>query len=183
MKKLNITIIGLLLLLVVGCVPMATLEPAAPANGSKFTIGAIAMVAPSSDGIGAGALPYVAYAWGNGSTEFSISSQLGFRGAVKQLIVKNASIEGGLTIPWTIFLGDLNGSIPFTADLGLLYDINNNLTISARGMYGYLTSDWGHIWMGATNLTYHQKPWLFEGGVMVLQTGGVLINFSGGYYF
>jgi len=158
------------LLVLAGCVPTASLETAAPAEGNQFKLGLTSVVVPTDDGPGAGVVPYLSYAWGNGKTEFSISSQMGLRGAVKQLVADDLSVEGGLTIMWTIFGGDIGTDIPFTADLGVLYDINKDLTFNLRGMYLYATQDLGGTWGVQSYLTYFYQQFAFEGGIMYLIT-------------
>jgi len=40
-------------------------------------------------------MPYLAYVWGNGKTEFGVLTQIGLRGGVKQLQAKNVCLAGG----------------------------------------------------------------------------------------
>ncbi len=183
MKKLGMSTLALLILALAGCLPVASLQTAAPVSGSQVTVGLTAVANADSNNFSVGALPYLAYAWGNGRTEFSVSTQIGLRGGVKQLLAENVSLAGGLTIPWLIFSGDWGNGTPFTADAALLYDAGENLTLALRGMYAYLSADLGNAWLGGVNLTYGYQNWLFEGGVLFSQSGSPLLNLSGAYRF
>jgi len=183
MKKLALLALAALAASLTSCMPVASLQTAVPANGNQFTVGLTAVANANSNNFSAGAMPYLAYAWGNGKTEFSVSTQIGLRGGVKQLLAENVSLAGGLTIPWLIFTTDWRGSLPFTIDTALLYDASPNLTLALRGMYGYLSADLGKAWLGGVNLTYGYDAWLFEGGVLISQSGSPLISLSGAYRF
>ena len=184
MKKFAIGILAVLAIILAGCVPVASLETAAPANGSQFAVGATSVIIVDPDNTAAGAMPYLSYSWGNGTTEFSISSQMGLRGAVKQLVAENTSLEGGVTLMWTIFAGDIGSDIPVTADLGILYDINKNLTLNLRGMYIYATQELGSAWAAEANLTYFYDHFAFEGGLLFPMTADLpALSLSGAYRF
>jgi len=183
MEKSALVVITALALLLTGCLPVATLQTAVPVSDSQVIVGLTAVANADSNNFNAGAMPYLAYVWGDGKTEFSISTQIGLRGGVKQLLAENVSLAGGLTIPWLLFTTDWQSSLPFTIDTALLYDVNPNLTLALRGMYGYLSADLGNAWLGGVNLTYGYDAWLFEGGVLISQSGSPLISLSGAYRF
>jgi len=183
MKKLVLLVLASLATILAGCLPVASLQTAAPVSGSQVTVGLTAVANADSNNFSVGALPYLAYAWGNGKTEFSVSTQIGLRGGVKQLLAENVSLAGGLTIPWLIFSGDWGNGLPFTADAALLYDAAPNLTLALRGMYAYLSADLGNAWLGGVNLTYGYDAFMFEGGVLFSQSGNPLVSLSGAYRF
>jgi len=178
MKKAAIAASVALLFLLTGCLPVASLQMARPLNGHGVTFGLTA-VTGIGDQPSVAALPYVAYAWGNGSTEFSVSTQVGLRGGVKQQIASGVSIAGGLTIPWLIF----SEGMSFTADAALLYEPTPGLTLAGRGMYAYLGAELGNAWLGGASLTYAYQGWLFEGGLLFSQEGRPLFSVSAAYHF
>ncbi len=183
MKKLGLSALVSLALALAGCLPVASLETAAPVEGGRFTAGLTAVAASDASDLKAGALPYLAYAWGDGKTEFSISGQIGLRAGIKQMVAESFSVAGGVTIPWLILSGKWGSGIPFNADVALLYDAGESLTLMLRGMYAYLSADLGHAWIGGTNLTYSYDALLFEGGVLLTQSGSPVISLSGAYRF
>jgi len=182
MKKAAIAATVALLFLLSGCLPVASLQMARPLNGHGVTFGLTAVVG-NGDQPSVAALPYVAYAWGNGSTEFSVSTQVGLRGGVKQQVASNVSIAGGLTIPWLIFSQGAQGGLPFTADAALLYEPTPGLTLAGRGMYAYLGAELGNTWLGGGSVTYAYQDWLFEGGLLFSQEGRPLFSVSAAYHF
>ncbi|WP_457638110.1 hypothetical protein [Oceanithermus sp.] len=131
-----------------GCLPVASLQTAEPVSGSQVSLGLTAVAGASANGLSVGALPYLACAWGNGNTEFSLSTRAGLRGAVKQKLAPNFSVAGGLTIPWLIFSGNWGDGLPFTADAAMLYDATPKLTLALRGMYAYLGAELGNALAG-----------------------------------
>jgi len=163
------------------CVPVAMLEMTKPVEGQQFTVGLTGVVAVNEE-TPVGGLPYLAYRWGDGETEFSVSTQIGLRGGIKQRVTDIFSVAGGLTVPWVIFSGSDGPAIPFTADVALLVQATPELTLIGRGMFAYL-SDLGRTWMGGANLVYSQGPWLFEGGFLFSTDGDPIVSASAGYRF
>ncbi len=178
---LRVTLLLGVLFALSACLPVATLETAVPVQGQQFTVGLTGVVAVDED-TPVGALPYLAYRWGNGETEFSVSTQIGLRGGIKQLVADNFSIAGGLTIPWAIFSSSDGPGIPFTADVALLVQATPELTLIGRGMFASL-SELGRTWLGGANLVYRQGPWLFEGGFLYSFDGNSIASASVGYSF
>ena len=170
-----------LLALLNACLPVATFEVADPADGQQVVVGLTGVVAVSADGA-VGGLPYLAYRWGDGETEYSVSTQIGLRGGVKQKLADRFSIAAGLTVPWAFF-GLWDGpSPPFTVDAGALFQVTDGLTVIGRGMYAAV-SDFGNAWLGGASVVYHQDGWLFEGGFLVSSEGNPLLSVSAGYRF
>lgn len=170
-----------LLVLLAACVPVATLETAQPVEGQQAVVGLTGSVISGSDAPVA-LLPYLAYRWGNGTTEFSISTQIGIRGAVKQKLADRFSVEAGLTLPWALFASANAPSLPLTLDTAALFQASEELTLIGRGMYATL-SDYGGTWMGGASVVYGQERWLFEGGFLLAYQGGLVLSFSSGYRF
>ncbi len=170
-----------LALLLSACLPVATLETAEPVDGQQFTAGLTGVVAVSSDAP-VGALPYLAFRWGDGETEFSVSTQIGIRGAVKRKVVDRFSLAAGLTVPWAILSSSSGGALPFTLDVAALYQATDVLTVMGRGMYAS-ASDLGGAWLGGASVVYRQDRWLFEAGFLMSNEGNSLISVSAGYRF
>lgn len=179
--SLRVTLLLGMLFALSACLPVATLETAAPVQGQQFTVGLTGVVAVSQD-TPVGALPYLAYRWGNGETEFSVSTQIGIRGGIKQRVTETFSIAGGLTVPWAVFSSSGGPGVPFTADVALLVQATPELTVTGRGMYAYV-GDWGGTWLGGANLVYQQGAWLFEGGFLFSTDGNPIVSASAGYRF
>jgi len=170
-----------LLVLLNACVPVATFETSEPADGQQVVVGLTGVVAVSADGT-VGGLPYLAYRWGNGETEFSVSTQIGLRGGVKQKLADRFSIAAGFTVPWAVFVFSGGSSLPFTVDAEALFQVTDGLTVIGRGMYAGV-SDFGNAWLGGASVVYHQDGWLFEGGFLVSSEGNPLLSVSAGYRF
>lgn len=181
MKTRGVLIALALSALLTACLPVANLQVAEPVDGQQIVVGLTGVTALSSDSPGVGAMPYLAYAWGNGNTEFSISTQIGLRGGVKQKVADGFSVAGGLTLPWAIFTDGSTG-LPFTADVALLADVAPGVTVAGRGMYAYM-ADLGNVWLGGASLLYRQGPWMFEGGFLMGQDGSPLLSLSAAYGF
>ncbi len=170
-----------LALLLSACLPVATFETATPVNGQQFTAGLTGVLVVDSS-TPAGALPYLAYRWGDGTTEFSVSTQVGLRGGVKQKLDERFSIAAGLTVPWLIFSSSDGPALPFTFDAALLVQATEELTVIGRGMYASL-SDLGGTWLAGASVVYRQQSWLFEGGFLYASDGRPMISVSAGYSF
>jgi hypothetical protein len=168
-----------LLLSLSACLPVAMLETATPVQGQQFTVGLTGVVAVSQDAP-VGALPYLAYRWGDGETEFSVSTQIGLRGGIKQRVTDYVSVAGGLTVPWAVFTSAGGPAVPFTADAAVLVQATPELTVAGRGLYAYV-GDWGGTWLGGANLVYQQDLWLFEGGFLFSTDGNPIVSVSAGY--
>ncbi|WP_456481173.1 hypothetical protein [Oceanithermus sp.] len=181
MKTWGVLIALALSALLTACLPVASLQVAEPVDGRQIVVGLTGVTALSSDSPGAGAMPYLAYVWGNGNTEFSISTQIGLRGGVKQKVADGFSVAGGLTLPWLVFTDGTSG-LPFTADVALLADVAPGVTVAGRGMYVYMP-DLASTWLGGASLLYRQEPWMFEGGFLVGQDGSPLLSLSAAYGF
>ena len=156
MKTRGALIALVLMALLTACLPVANHQVAEPVDGRQIVVGLTGVTVFSSDGPGAGAMPYLAYAWGNGSTEFSVSTQMGLRAGVKQKVADGFSVAGGLTLPWAIFTDGSTG-LPFTADAALLADVAPGVTVAGRGMYAYM-ADLGNVWLGGASLLCRRGP-------------------------
>ncbi|ADR36783.1 hypothetical protein [Oceanithermus profundus] len=182
MKTLGRLVVGAALLaLLNACLPVATFETAEPADGQQVVVGLTGVVAVSSDAP-VGGLPYLAYRWGNGETEFSVSTQIGLRGGVKQKVADRFSVAAGLTVPWAVFSSSGGPSLPFTVDAEALFQATDELTVIGRGMYAAV-SDFGGAWLGGASVVYRQDRWLFEGGFLMSSEGNPILSVSAGYRF
>ncbi|WP_027891967.1 hypothetical protein [Calidithermus chliarophilus] len=99
-----------------GCLPVSVLRTPEPVDGSSVSVGLSGVV---STGGGGGVLPYLAFARGDGETEFNVSAQLGVRAGVKQRLEPGLSLDAGLTLPYVLFVPETVG-IPVVVDVGLL---------------------------------------------------------------
>ncbi len=166
--------------LLTACLPVANLQTAEPIDGQEIVVGAtgIAMI---SDEVAGGGLPYLAYVWGNGETEFSVSTQIGLRGGLKQKVADGFSVAAGITLPWVLFF-DREAGFPFTADVALLADVDPKITVSGRAMFVNL-ADLGQTWLGGASVLYREDRWMFEGGFLIGQDGVPFLNVSVAYGF
>jgi len=170
-----------LLTLLASCLPVATLETAEPADGQQVVVGLTGVAGVSADAP-VGALPYLAYRWGDGTTEFSVSTQIGIRGAVKQKLAERFSVAAGLTVPWAVLSSAGGPGLPFTLDAEALFQATDELTVIGRGMYAAV-SDFGSAWLGGASVVYRQDRWLFEGGFLMSSEGNPILSVSAGYRF
>jgi hypothetical protein len=89
----------LLSLLLAGCFPVAVLRSPEPVRGTELSLGGSLFPAPIPySRYPVWGLPYLGYAWGDGSTEFNLSAQIGPRFGVKQALAPGLSLDAGLTL-------------------------------------------------------------------------------------
>lgn len=151
---MRVWVLGLAALLV-GCVPMAVLQPPEPVRGQRFTLGGSLFPAPTQSRYPVWGLPYLGYALGDGEREFSLAFQLPLRLGMKVRLAEGVSLEGGLSL-W----GDLQRGVTGTsADAGLLWGVGGGFYLSPRL---YLLP-WGALFPQLT-LGYWGEGWALEGG-------------------
>lgn len=158
-----------------GCIPIAVLRTPEPVNGSSIRVG-LSGVVSTGGGSGFGILPLFSFARGDGETEFNLSAQLGMRLGVKQRLTEATSLDGGITVPYVLFVPD-TGGIPLAADLGLLVGVEE-FYLSPRVHWigfsanGQAVSGWGYQLTGG---------YVFEGFLLELSYLGSFQD-SGGFF-
>jgi len=175
--SLGLSLLGLILLS--GCIPVAMLRPAAPENGSSFTVGGSAVVPLASGTIpGAIVLPYLAFARGDGETEFNLSAQLGLRGGIKQKIADGVSLDAGLTIPYILVSGGGTGT-PLAIDGGIIVGVDQFYVSPRVQWIGFTVNNslqGGVLYQVAAG--YSDAGLIFELGGTFSGGGGVLLEIS-----
>jgi len=171
-------LVFLLSLLLAGCVPAAVLRSPEPVRGAEFSLGGslIWVTLPSNYSF-LWALPYLGYAWGDGSTEFNLSVQMGPRFGVKQALAPGLSLDAGLTLARTP-VPSVSGPI---LDVGLLAGVGE-LYVSPR-VHVWFTDEGYTLGFYQATLGYREGGFSLEGGVLLGGNGLLQFNLSGALHF
>jgi len=167
------TWVFLLSLLLAGCFPAAVLRSPEPVRGAEFSLGGSLFPAPIPSNYPVWGLPYLGYAWGDGSTEFNLSAQIGPRFGVKQALAPGFSLDAGLTL----VLSPSPSVDALILDVGLLAGAGG-LYVSPRVHAGISTGGSPGGFYQAT-LGYRGGGFSLEGGVLLGGGGPVQFNLSG----
>ncbi|MEJ5336020.1 hypothetical protein ACLWNE_00865 [Thermus oshimai] len=173
-----------LVLLLSGCVPVATLRTPEAARGPSFTVGATLVTNPfaNRDQYPVAPLPYLAYAEGDGTLEWNLNLQWGLRGGAKWALAPGAALDFGLTLPPPSPDADWSQGVPVAADLGLLLG-GGRVYLSPR-IHFIAIPGWGSRagWLFGLSAGVYEKAWILELGALAIGEG-VILNLSGAWRF
>ncbi len=157
----------LLLLLLAACAPVATLQPARPADGTGGGLGFSLVTSADLEGIAA--LPYLELHWGDGLREFGVQTQLGASLYAKIRLDEGLAFKAAMGVPGPWYEG------------ALLLDAG---PVTLSGRLAYAGVEWrgrvDYLWLGGLSATYWYRSWGFEASVLFGE-GGWVPAFSVGY--
>ena len=159
------------------------LRPAAPVQGTSITVGGSVLVPVGLSG-GAGGLPYLAFARGDGDTEFNISAQLGIRGGIKQKLSDGFSIDAGVTLPF-LFLFPSSVGIPIAVDGGVIIGLEPFYLSPRIQWIGFgINNSFASGFLYQVSAGISDPSWIAElGATFSPPSAGVLLSISGGFKF
>ncbi|GAA6734168.1 hypothetical protein YIM1640_19960 [Thermus oshimai] len=174
-----------LVLLLSGCVPVATLRTPEAARGPSFTVGATLVTNPfaNRDQYPVAPLPYLAYAEGDGTLEWNLNLQWGLRGGAKWALAPGAALDFGLTLPPPSPDADWSQGVPVAVDLGLL--------LGGEGVYLSPRVHWvgvpgpggGENWLFGLSTGLYGREWIGEVGVLWAGENDLILSLSGAWRF
>ncbi|AFV75241.1 hypothetical protein Theos_0158 [Thermus oshimai JL-2] len=171
-----------LVLLLSGCVPVATLRTPEAARGPSFTVGATLVTNPfaNRDQYPVAPLPYLAYAEGDGTLEWNLNLQWGLRGGAKWALAPGAALDFGLTLPPPSPDADWSQGVPVVVDLGLLLG-GEGVYLSPRVHWVWVPGGRPGLLLGLSTGVY-ERAWILELGTLAVGEGFIL-SLSGAWRF
>jgi hypothetical protein len=171
-------------LLLSGCIPLAMMRPAAPVHGNDITVGASALIpVVTGSNTGGGFLPYLAFARGDGETEFNLSTQLGIRAGLKQKLTDGFSVDVGAVLPF-LFLVTPTVGLPIILDGGLIIGLDAFYLSPRVQWLGFsINNSFASGLLYQVAAGFSDPGWIAEAGVTIVPGSGALITVSGGLRF
>ncbi len=172
-----------MVLLLSGCVPVATLRTPEAAKDPSFTVGASLVINPFANQYPVVPLPYLAYAGGNGTFEWNLGLQWGLRGGVKWALAPGTALDVGLTLPPPSPDADWSQGVPVVADLGLLLGGGGTYVSPRVYWVGVPGLGDGQGWLFGLSAGLYERERIGEVGVLWAGGSGLILNLSGAWRF